>query len=121
MSSTSSAALADSVSDSKEPGCAPSPSAKSIRSLGPSSQPTGRQFPVTKTREQSPASTQTLFAEGFLVRTSAKQTSPVEALQANVALYHTLKAERAQSSAALANHDYAMAGLVKLCLERMAL
>lgn len=46
MSSISSAELGDSVSDSSEPVCEPSPSARSSHTQEPSSQSTGRACPV---------------------------------------------------------------------------
>lgn len=74
MSSTFSAELAASLLASKEPGCEPSPSARSIRSAGASSPNTGQASPSMKTLPSSEAPTLdqlTLFAEVFPVRTSA--------------------------------------------------
>jgi site-specific DNA-cytosine methylase len=59
MSSTSFQESAASASGSKEPGCEPSPSAKSTRSAGASSQSTGQASLFTTTCEPSPGRSRT--------------------------------------------------------------
>lgn len=54
MSSTSSAELAVSASDSKEPGCEPSPSARSTNTAAPSCENTGPMSPATMMSKPSP-------------------------------------------------------------------
>lgn len=85
MSSISSAASADSVSDSKERGCAPSSSAKSIPSAEASSHSTGPTSHATTTSGPStlPLDLPMLSAEDSPARTSV---SPARALESPTAL-----------------------------------
>src|SRR5579872_2410945 len=76
MSLISSQELADLVSDSKEPECEPSRSARSILSADEYSPSTGRMSPASMTLEQSPGKQSDLwmsYAEAFHARTSAQQ------------------------------------------------
>jgi len=93
MSSIYSQGLAALALASKEPGCEPSPSAKSIRSAVPSSKNTGPTSPATATSEPSQGGVyeQTAFpwmssAEAFPARTSVlRERTP--ALKVNAAAY----------------------------------
>lgn len=89
MSSTSSAASAVSASDSKEPGCEPSRSARSTSSAAASCENTGETFLFSMMSEPSPENKSDLwtsYAEAFRARTLA-QPERVLALTGNAAAY----------------------------------
>jgi hypothetical protein len=113
---TSSAESADSVSGSSEPGCEPSPSAKSTPTAKPCSESTGRMCPASAmcvTCTPTMSGQLTLFAEGSHAKTSALpaeaqgSTGPAPAYGANIADLSKSAGRRGSSSKMSAPFDLA--------------